>query len=298
MNDVVTPALRVPALEVSDLSVSYGTALGSHPVQVLHGVSIVVRPGEVVGLIGETGSGKTTLARAVLGLTEAQSGEVKIAGDTVSGLGRRQYRAFRRTGAVQYVFQDPLRSLDPDFTVARSIAEGVDQRDKPNQAERDHRVREALDLVGLDQDLANRLPAELSGGQRQRVAIARAMAVQPQLLICDEPVSALDAASKIYVLELLRDLAREKNVGILLITHDLGSLAGIADEVVVLYHGDVVEAGPAADVLLAPVHPYTRLLLASVPTLRGESLPAVERARLRAVLDQSVADANTSTPVI
>jgi ABC-type glutathione transport system ATPase component len=267
------------ALEVDSLDVSLGHP---HPTQILHGVSLAVQPGQIVGLIGETGSGKTTLARTVLGLTKSSAGTVRIAGEETTRLRRGRHRAFRRSGRVQYVFQDPLRSLDPDFTVARSVSEGMSRHDKPDAAERSRRVAAALTLVGLNPDLAERRPAELSGGQRQRVAIARAMAVHPRLLICDEPVSALDAASKIYVLELLRELAVDKGVGILLITHDLGSLAGIADEVAVLYRGSVVEAGPTAEVLLAPSHPYTRLLLASLPTLHGPTLESTERRRLRA----------------
>jgi ABC-type glutathione transport system ATPase component len=277
------------ALEVESLTVALGRP---HAVQILHDVSIAVPPGAIVGLIGETGSGKTTLARAVLGLAATASGSVRIAGRSATGLSGRALRAFRRTGAVQYVFQDPLRSLDPDFTVSRSVAQGIDRRDRPDAAERARRVADALSLVGLDAGFAARRPAELSGGQRQRVAIARAMAVRPRLLICDEPVSALDAASKIDVLELLRELAHTHGVGILLITHDLGSLAGIADEVVVLYRGRVVEAGAAADVLLAPTHPYTQLLLASLPTLHGQTLPAQARRGLRA----RVAEASAAFP--
>jgi ABC-type dipeptide/oligopeptide/nickel transport system ATPase subunit len=278
---MTTPALAEHplALEVDAIDVSLGHP---HPTQILHGVSLAIRPGQIVGLIGETGSGKTTLARTVLGLTKPQAGSVRIAGEETTRLTRGQSRAFRRAGSVQYVFQDPLRSLDPDFTVARSVSEAMTQRDKPDAIERARRVADALALVGLNPDLADRRPAELSGGQRQRVAIARAMAVHPRLLICDEPVSALDAASKIYVLELLRDLAVDQGVGILLITHDLGSLAGIADEIAVLYRGSVVEAGPTAEVLLGPSHPYTRLLLASLPTLHGPTLASAERHRLRA----------------
>jgi ABC-type glutathione transport system ATPase component len=271
--------LATPALEIDGLHVALGHP---HPQPILHDVSLRVQPGEIVGLIGETGSGKTTIARSILGLHDVQSGSILVHGEQVVGLHRSALRTWRRRGLVQYVFQDPLRSLDPDFTVERSVLEGVTVRRSLTTAERKLAVADALALVGLDPGLAMRRPSELSGGQRQRVAIARAMAVGPGLLICDEPVSALDAASRIHILDLLRTLAKEQGVGILLITHDLGSLAGIADEIVVLYNGHVVEAGNAATVLLDAEHPYTQLLVASVPTLHGLTLPAEERQRLRA----------------
>jgi len=268
-------------LEISELTVS----LGRPAHRILHGVSLAVAPGEVVGLIGETGSGKSTIARSALGLIRAESGEIRIDGESVVGLSRRQLRALRRRGAIQYVFQDPLRSLDPDHTVFRSVAEGIRAQGRTSAAALRERVEAALLLVGLDPALAQRTPDELSGGQRQRVAIARAMAVNPRILICDEPVSALDAASRIHVLDLLRELSIVHGVGILLITHDLGSLAGIADRVAVLLQGRIVESGPVADVLLEPQEAYTRLLIASVPTLHGEGLPEAERRALRAQLD-------------
>jgi ABC-type glutathione transport system ATPase component len=267
------------ALKVDGLHVALGSP---HPRPILHDVSLRVRPGEIVGLIGETGSGKTTIARSILGLNRVASGSIVVQGEQLVGLRRSALRSWRRRGLVQYVFQDPLRSLDPDFTVARSVLEGLTVRGPLPAAERTRAVTDALALVGLDPALASRRPAELSGGQRQRVAIARAMAVGPSVLICDEPVSALDAASRIHILDLLRTLAKDEGVGIVLITHDLGSLAGIADEIVVLYNGRVVESGAAGDVLLGPEHPYTQLLVASVPTLHGMTLPADERQRLRA----------------
>jgi ABC-type glutathione transport system ATPase component len=267
-------------LEVRDLRVS----LGHRPkTRILHGVELDVGHGEVVGLIGETGSGKTTLARAVLGLVPVETGTISVDGDDITPLRRGARRAYRRSGTVQYVFQDPLRSLDPDRTVFESIAEPLAIRRTPSDAIR-RAVHETLDLVALPVSLATRYPGQISGGQRQRVALARAMIVQPRLLICDEPVSALDAASRVHVLELLERLRAERGLAILLITHDLGTLAGLADTVAVLYRGELVEHGPTARVLTSPAHDYTRLLVSSVPTIDGTAAGAEERRALRDAL--------------
>lgn len=264
--------LRVRGLDVS---------LGRLPkTPILHGVDFDVEPGQVVGLIGETGSGKTTLARAILGLVAVEAGSISIGGADTTSLRGRARRTFRRAGSVQYVFQDPLRSLDPERTVFESVAEGLVIRRDPRAAVRAS-VAEALDLVGLTPDLAERYPGQLSGGQRQRVAIARAMATSPSLLICDEPVSALDASSRVRILELLERLKVERGLAIVLITHDLGTLAGLADAVTVLYRGRVVERGSARAVLAEPTHPYTRLLVSSVPTIDSTGATAQERRALR-----------------
>jgi ABC-type glutathione transport system ATPase component len=265
-------------LEVTDLEVHYG--LRRRRRQALHGVSLSVAPGETVGVIGETGSGKSTFARAVLGLVRASAGRIVIGGHDVSAYGNRQWRGLRRRGVVQYVFQDPLRSLDPDRTLFESIAEGLQLRGD-GAATISGRVRDTSTLVGLDHDLLDRHPGEVSGGQRQRAAIARAMVLDPELLICDEPVSALDATTRIRILELLVDLRARVGVGILLITHDLATLGGLADRVVVLYRGHVVEHGTTTDLFTAPQHPYTRLLLASIPTIDGRQASAADRRRLR-----------------
>jgi ABC-type glutathione transport system ATPase component len=267
-------------LEVRDLRVS----LGRRPAnRILHGVDLTVRRGEIVGLIGETGSGKTTLARAVLGLGPIEAGTIRIDGIDTTRLRPRARRAHRRAGSVQYVFQDPLRSLDPDSTVYESIAEPLTIRRVPSVEIR-AAVHETLALVGLPAELATRFPGQISGGQRQRVALARAMVVEPDLLICDEPVSALDAASRVHVLELLQRLREERDLAILLITHDLGTLAGLADSVAVLYRGELVEQGAAARVLTAPSHDYTRLLVSSVPTIDGTGATAQERRARRDAL--------------
>ncbi|MFG1694599.1 ABC transporter ATP-binding protein [Nonomuraea sp. NPDC049309] len=277
-------------LDVRDLRVSLGR--GRARTEILHGAGLTVAPGEIVGLIGETGSGKTTLARAVLGLVPPSAGRIAIDGREVSGLRGRELRAFRRGGAVQYVFQDPLRSLDPDRTVADTLVEGLAVRGGRSRAELRAAAEEVARHVSLPLDLLPRYPGELSGGQRQRVAIGRAIAVDPRLLICDEPVSALDASTRITILELLLRLRETRGLGVLLITHDLGSLGGVADRVVVLYHGQVVETGTTEEILLAPRHPYTRLLVTSVPSITDERPPdpAARRAlreQVRALADLS-----------
>ncbi|CAM3606601.1 ABC transporter ATP-binding protein [Occultella aeris] len=251
--------------------------------EILHGVDLSVRSGEIVGLIGETGSGKTTFARAALGLVPTTDGSITVGREAtqVTGLHGSRLRAFRRTGAVQYVFQDPLRSLDPDLTVGRSVAQGLVLRGGLGAAQIETGVSEALHAVGLEPDLTGRTPGQLSGGQRQRVAIARALAVSPQVLICDEPVSALDAAHRNHVLQLLNGLRRDRDLGLLLISHDLGSVAAVSDRVAVLYRGSIVEEGPTAQVLAHPEHPYTRMLLASAASLHAGDAGAAQRQALR-----------------
>ena len=266
-----------PLLEVAGLAVALGRGRGRR--EILHGVDLTVGAGESVGLIGETGSGKSTLGRTVVGLHRAARGRIRVAGTEVTSLRGRRLRAFRRSGVVQYVFQDPLRSLDPDLPVGESVGFGI-----PDAGSR---VADALRLVGLDPALASRLPGEVSGGQRQRAAIARAMIAGPRLLICDEPVSALDAATRVQVLDLLVALCSENGIGLLYISHDLGSVAGVTDRLAVLHHGDVVEAGTTEQVVAAPRHPYTRLLIGSAPTVDGGGMSRTERAELRALLSAS-----------
>ncbi|MBM7784740.1 ABC transporter ATP-binding protein [Tenggerimyces flavus] len=272
-----------PLLDVTDLAVSLGRGRARR--EILHGVPLQVGAGEIVGLIGETGSGKTTLARTVLGLNRVDRGSASVLGTDVTRLRGSRLRDFRRRGTVQYVFQDPLQSLDPDVLVADSIGEGLVARGGYPRADVAALVSAALDLVALPTALGARLPGELSGGQRQRVAIARAMVLEPRLLLCDEPVSALDATNRIQILELLTALRRDGGLGMLFISHDLGSVAGITDRIAVLYRGEVVESGPTAQVLNEPTHPYTRLLIGSAPTLNGAGLGRSERQRLRALLD-------------
>ncbi|HXL88163.1 MAG TPA: ABC transporter ATP-binding protein [Streptosporangiaceae bacterium] len=267
-------------LEVEDLEVHYG--LGRRRRRVLDGVSLTVSGGEAIGLIGETGSGKTTLARAVLGLVPFSRGRVVIDGQDVSKARARQWRDLRRAGVVQYVFQDSLRSLDPDLAVGKSLVEPLLIQGMP-RAEADARARAFLDRVHLDADLLGRLPGALSGGQRQRVAVARALVTEPKLIILDEPVSALDSANRVLVLEILKGL-RESGIALVFISHDLGSVAGLTDRIAVLYQGELVEVGPTRSIINAPQHVYTRLLIDSAPTLRSAAAKRSERESLRALL--------------
>jgi ABC-type glutathione transport system ATPase component len=268
-------------LEVTGLDVHYG--LRRRRRQALDGVSLRVAAGETVGVIGETGSGKSTLARAVLGLVPASAGRIVVGGEDVTRYGRRQWRALRRRGVVQYVFQDPLRSLDPDLTAGESVVEPL-LLQAISRSEALVRARTYASRLHLEHDLLDRLPAQLSGGQRQRVAVARALVTDPSLVILDEPASALDSANRVQVLEIVKDL-RAAGVALVFISHDLGSVAGVADRVAVLYQGQLVEAGPVKDVITDPQHPYTRLLVRSAPTLRTGSADRTERAALRALLN-------------
>lgn len=270
-------------LRIENATLGYGRKTRGHAV--LHNVSLTIDAGERVGLIGETGSGKSTLARTLLGLTTVFSGSVHVEGRDLASLRGRPLRAFRRSGVVQYVYQDPLRSLDPDVPVSASVAEGLAIRRGLSPAEINRRVDDALRLVGLDPHLSNRRPEELSGGQRQRIVLARALVLKPRLLILDEPVSALDASSRVHVLDLLRLTTSERRLSQLFISHDLGSIAGVTDRLVVLYRGEIVEDGPTSDVLTAPQHPYTQLLIESAPTLTTAGADRNRRRELRAALE-------------
>jgi oligopeptide/dipeptide ABC transporter ATP-binding protein len=264
----VTAARPRPLLEVSDVDVVLGR--GWRASHVLNGVSLDVWQGEIVGLVGETGSGKTTLARTVVGMARPRGGRVVFDGREISGLRGTALRRERRSGHIQLVFQDPLRSLDPDLTVGDIVGEGLKIRGLP-AAEIDTRVADALGKVGLTAALRHRQPGQISGGQRQRVSIARALAAEPKLLLCDEPVSALDASNRNYILRLLAELRDSLGLPIVIISHDLSSLAGIADRTVVLYRGRIVEDGPVQQVFTRPRHPYTALLMASAPSVHREA---------------------------
>ncbi|MGM9443550.1 ABC transporter ATP-binding protein [Streptomyces murinus] len=263
-------------LVVKGLRRTFGT------VRAVDDVSFTLPEGGSLGIVGESGSGKTTTARIVVGLEQADEGEVLVRGRSRTGrergAGRGRARRLARAREVQMVFQDPYLSLDPRTSVEAVLRETL----RLHFPERDpaQRIRELLDQVGLGTRAADALPRQLSGGQRQRVAIARALAVEPAVLVLDEAVAALDVSVQAQILNLLADIREQNSVGYLFITHDLGVVRCVTDEIVVMRHGAIVEAGPTAEVLAAPQHPYTRLLLESVPRpgWDPEAISAARRA--------------------
>jgi ABC-type dipeptide/oligopeptide/nickel transport system ATPase subunit len=271
-----------PLLDIDAIDVYYGKRRSKR--HVIRSVGLQVGAGEIVGLIGESGSGKSTIARAALGLVAVSAGRIHIGAEEVTKFSRWQWRDFRRRGVVQYVFQDPLRSLDPDLSVVASISEPLRIRGGLSRGEIADTVHTFAAKVRLDEALLSRFPAELSGGQRQRAAIARALITQPRLIILDEPVTALDAANRVEVLASLTAL-RSDDVGLLYISHDLGSVAGITDRTAVLYQGSVVESRETSQIVNDPRHAYTRLLVGSAPTLSGPPLDRRQRSELRAELE-------------
>ncbi|MEW9531952.1 ABC transporter ATP-binding protein [Microbispora sp. NPDC049125] len=253
-------------LDVRGLVVTFpapGSGLRRRRVHALSGVDLTVRRGQTHGLVGESGSGKSTLARCVLGLQQPDEGSVVFDGTEIVGLRGRALREIRRR--IQPVFQDPLGSLDPRWTVGRSVRESLDAFGVGSPLDRDRRVSELLDLVGLSPDHAGRSPAQLSGGQRQRVGIAAALASGPDLIVADEPVSALDVSVQAQILNLVARLQRDLGVAVLFVSHDLGVVEHVSQEVSVMYLGGIVETGGRAELFADPVHPYTRALLDAIP---------------------------------
>jgi len=267
-------------LEVQHLVVDYPTkGFRARPFRALDDVSIRIGFGETLGLVGESGSGKTTLGRALLGLAPVVGGSIAFEGADISHVTRRERRKLSRD--MQVVFQDPYTSLNPSMTVGDILAEPLTVQGRTG-ADARKRVREVLDEVGLPHDTIGRLPREFSGGQRQRVAIARALALSPKLIVCDEPVSALDLSTQAKVLDLFLQIQKDTGVSYLFVSHDLDVVRHISHRVAVMYHGEIVEQGEAGQVTGAPEHPYTqRLLLASpVPDPDRQEQRRANRRRL------------------
>ncbi|MGW2743609.1 ABC transporter ATP-binding protein [Streptomyces sp. NPDC001450] len=244
-------------LEAVGLRRAFGT------VRAVDDVSFTLPEGGSLGIVGGSGSGKTTTARIVVGLERADEGEVRVRGRVRPARARGRAQRLARAREVQMVFQDPYLSLDPRTSVEHVLRETL--RLHFPDTDHDRRIHELLDQVGLGTRAADARPRQLSGGQRQRVAIARALAVEPAVLVLDEAVAALDVSVQAQILNLLADIREETRIGFLFITHDLGVVRCVTDDVIVMHQGRVVEAGPTAAVLAAPRHPYTRLLLESVP---------------------------------
>jgi oligopeptide transport system ATP-binding protein len=232
-------------------------------VKAVDGVGFEIRRGQTLGLVGESGSGKSTTAYCVLQLVRPTSGQVLFAGRDLTRLRGRELRSMRRE--MQIVFQDPYSALDPRMTVGAIVAEPLEVHRIGGRRSRQARVRRLLELVGLDQLHAKRFPHEFSGGQRQRVGIARALALEPRLLVCDEPVSALDVSIQAQILNLLKDLQGALGLTYLFISHDLAVVRAMSDEIAVMEDGKIVELGTAEEVYTRPRHEYTRTLLDAVP---------------------------------
>jgi oligopeptide/dipeptide ABC transporter ATP-binding protein len=256
------PLLRVDGL-VKRFPVRSGLWRRAAQLHAVDGVDLEVAPGEVLAVVGESGSGKTTLARCILRLLDPTAGRILFDGVDVAGVRGRDLERFRQR--VQPVFQDPFSSLDPRWTISRSVREALDAHAIGMKGERAARVFDLLERVGLSASLAGRRPHELSGGQRQRVGIAAALAPAPDLIVADEPVSALDVSVQAQVLNLLSELQRDLGLAIVFVAHDLSVVEHISHRVAVMYLGRIVETGPTNAVFKDPQHPYTQALLEAIP---------------------------------
>lgn len=270
-NDSSEPTMESnePVVAVENVSVTYQNRRLSRraaPLTAVDGVNLSIQRGQSVGVVGESGSGKSTLAKAIVRVVQVSDGRVRWSGQDVTTLPEKEIRPLRRH--LQMVFQDPFSSLNPRRTVRETLIEPLIVHEDTWKTEADERVADVLEAVGLRYEHANRYPHEFSGGQRQRVAIARALMSQPDTIVCDEPVSALDVSIQAQILHLFSDLRRRLGVGYVFIAHDLAVVASITDEVVVMYAGTVVEQGETQAVLRNPRHPYTIGLVSSTPTVR------------------------------
>ncbi len=278
---------RGPLIQVEDLKVYFPIYSGllqrrSGDVRAVDDITFDIRRGETLGLVGESGCGKSTTGRALIRLRNPTSGTVKFDGSDLMSLSREELRLMRRR--MQIIFQDPYSSLNPRMTVSSIIGEPLETHNLGSKASRSDRVAELLELVGLNANYRNRYPHEFSGGQRQRIGVARALAVEPEFIVCDEPISALDVSIQAQVLNLLVELREKFGLTYLFIAHDLSVVRHISDRVGVMYLGKMVELGPPSIIYEGPGHPYTRALLSAVPIPD----PKTERKRKRVILTGDV----------
>jgi len=276
-------AVKEPLLQVTDLHKHFPIREGLlierkvGEVRAVDGVSFEVQPGETLSLVGESGSGKSTTGYCVLQLLKPTSGSVRFEGTELTELGREDMRRMRRE--MQIVFQDPYSSLDPRMTVGDIVGEPLIVHGIGTRRDRTVRIRDLLDVVGFDPGYTNRYPHEFSGGQRQRIGIARALALSPKLIVCDEPVSALDVSIQAQILNLLKDLQRDFGLTYLFIAHDLAVVRGMSDRIAVMNRGQIVEHGPAEAVYTKPQDDYTKALLSAVPVPDPRAMKERKAAR-------------------
>jgi oligopeptide transport system ATP-binding protein len=270
----------VSLLEVKNLKVHFPVKHGLFSrvhasVKAVDDVSFSVEPGETLGLVGESGCGKTTLGRAIVKLIEPTSGSIFFDGKDIAQMSGAELRSIRR--GLQMIFQDPVGSLNPRMTVEEIIGEALDiHKLASSSLARRKRIAELLKSVGLNETYASRYPHEFSGGQRQRIGIARALAVEPKLIVCDEPVSALDVSVQAQIINLLEDLQAQHGIAYLFVAHDLAVVKHISRRIMVMYLGKIVEIGPATEVVEEPKHPYTQALISAVPVVD----PDLKRPRI------------------
>ena len=285
MNDSTATTAAAPLLEVRDLVKHFVVkrSFVGRPLTTLRavdGVSFTVNRGETLGIVGESGCGKTTVGRTVIRLYEPNSGSILYDGTDLAPLSFEQMRPFRRR--LQMIFQDPYASLNPRMTVTDIITEGV--RDELKPGDRKDLAKRMLETVGLNDDHANRYPHEFSGGQRQRIGIARALAMEPDMIICDEPISALDVSIQAQVVNMLEELQQKLGLTLVFIAHDLSMVKHISSRIAVMYLGRIVETGPSYELFSRPYHPYTKALLSAMPIPD----PDVARANKRIILTGDV----------
>ncbi|MBR2373407.1 MAG: ATP-binding cassette domain-containing protein [Lentisphaeria bacterium] len=274
-------------LELKELKVHFPQRSGwfapERSVKAVDNVSLVLNPGEIIGLVGESGCGKSTLGRAAVRLEVPTSGKVLIDGKDLYGISGRELKDLQ--GRYQMIFQDPYGSLNPRLTVFSAIDEVLSLRNRYSPGERREQAAALLQRVGLSADVLGRFPHQFSGGQRQRIGIARALAASPGFIVADEPVSALDVSVQAAIVNLLEDIRNTEGTAFLFIAHDLAVVEHISDRIMVMYLGHIVESAPAGELVFSPRHPYTRALLSAVPSLKKNNSPVMLKGELPSPLD-------------